>query len=318
MQNKIKLTPRVEGGILAGVSVLMALAAMLPIIGIAAKILCPLPMIILGIRHGYRVSLLAMVVASILVALMMSPIYSLFLLPGFILVGMTLIYTFTREIGAVKSILYASGASVLAKVIMIAAMFAFMEVNPCGSGVDQVFHDAVDFYRDSGMDESQLVQIEKTMDEMLALTKLLMPGAIIAFSFIEGYLNFAAAGLLLRRLHMQEAPRLLPFKEWRFPKWVVYFYAIALIGIYWSTKYELAALNQAVMNLWILMTMMTLLQGISLLYYATSKYNLSKVVRGFILILVLLHGVFAQMLSIVGLFDILFDYRSRFSKRENK
>ena len=144
-----------------------------------------------------------------------------------------------------------------------------------------------------------------------------MPGAIVAFSFIEGYLNFAATGMLLRRLNIQDTPRLLPFKDWRFPKWVVYFYAIALIGMYWSTKYELTLLNQVSMNLWLLMTILTLLQGISLLCYATCKYNLSKALRGFILILILLNGIFAQMLSIVGLFDILFDYRTRFQKRDS-
>ena len=71
------------------------------------------------------------------------------------------------------------------------------------------------------------------------------------------------------------------------------------------------------MNLWLLMTILTLLQGISLLCYATCKYNLSKALRGFILILILVNGVFAQMLSIVGLFDILFDYRTRFQKRDS-
>lgn len=317
MQNRFKLTPMVEGGILAGVSVLMALASMLPILGIVAKILCPLPIIILGIRHGTRISLLTAVVVSILVALLMSPIYSLFFLPGFVLVGMALVYAFRHKFSPVKAILSASIASVVAKVIMIASMFYFMDINPFGNGVDEVFRDAVEFYRSSGMNEQQLAEMEKMMQDIMALTKVLMPGAIVAFSFIEGYLNFAATGMLLRRLNIQDTPRLLPFKDWRFPKWVVYFYAIALIGMYWSTKYELTLLNQVSMNLWLLMTILTLLQGISLLCYATCKYNLSKALRGFILILILLNGIFAQMLSIVGLFDILFDYRTRFQKRDS-
>ena len=130
MQNRFKLTPMVEGGILAGVSVIMALASMLPILGIVAKILCPLPIIILGIRHGTRISLLTAVVVSILVALLMSPIYSLFLLPGFVLVGMALVYAFRHKFSPVKAILSASIASVVAKVIMIASMFYFMDINP--------------------------------------------------------------------------------------------------------------------------------------------------------------------------------------------
>ena len=55
MQNRFKLTPMVEGGILAGVSVIMALASMLPILGIVAKILCPLPIIKMCIRDRQKV-----------------------------------------------------------------------------------------------------------------------------------------------------------------------------------------------------------------------------------------------------------------------
>jgi len=63
------------------------------------------------------------------------------------------------------------------------------------------------------------------------------------------------------------------------------------------------------MNIQVAGSVLLLLQGLALFYYFAGKYNLSRFVRGIILVLILTNGLFTQIVIIVGAFDATVDYR---------
>ena len=63
-----RVQPMVEGGILSAVAILFALISVyVPFIGVFVNLIWPVPIILLGVRHGYKWSLMATVVAGILI-----------------------------------------------------------------------------------------------------------------------------------------------------------------------------------------------------------------------------------------------------------
>jgi len=100
-----------------------------------------------------------------------------------------------------------------------------------------------------------------------------------------------------------------PFKEWALPDYIVYFFALALVMIYWGQSRGITILYQSGMNLYMLTSTMLLVQGLSLFNYVVDKYNLSRWARSIILVLIITNGFLSQLLICAGAVDTIIDYR---------
>ncbi len=89
--NQHRITPMTESGLLAALTVVLALAAVyLPVIGMAAALIWPLPVLVLVVRHGVRWGLMAVVVSGVIMALLIEPMTALRLVLAFAPTGLML------------------------------------------------------------------------------------------------------------------------------------------------------------------------------------------------------------------------------------
>ena len=76
--NQHRITPLTESGLLAAITVVLALAAVyLPVVGMIAALIWALPIVILVVRHGWRWGIMAVFVAGIIMALVIEPWFHL-------------------------------------------------------------------------------------------------------------------------------------------------------------------------------------------------------------------------------------------------
>ena len=61
-----------------------------------------------------------------------------------------------------------------------------------------------------------------------------------------------------------------------------------------------------------------LVQGLALMHCLLGHYRVSRLVRILLYVIVLTNGFLAQLVALTGLFDMLFDYRRRFSAQGKK
>jgi uncharacterized protein YybS (DUF2232 family) len=81
----------VEGAIFAAIAIVFNLLFYyVPFVGVFINLIMPLPIVICGIRNGMRYSILSTVVASAIVAMLISPVHSLFFLAVFGIMGVAL------------------------------------------------------------------------------------------------------------------------------------------------------------------------------------------------------------------------------------
>src|SRR5665647_135226 len=111
----------VEGGLLAAIAIIFAvISAYLPIIGPFVDLLWPVPIILLGVRHGYKWSIMATVVAGVMIAMLLHPLQAVSVVVGFGLIGVVLGYAFRMEFSPAKTMLWGSVASLISKVALLA------------------------------------------------------------------------------------------------------------------------------------------------------------------------------------------------------
>jgi len=302
----------VEGGLLAGIAIIFAvISAYLPVIGPFVNLLWPVPIILLGVRHGYKWSIMATVVAGVMIAMLLHPLQAVSVVVGFGLIGIVLGYAFRMEFSPAKTMIWGTIASLFSKVALLGIGAMITGVNPFnmqGEVMTQAIEQGMEVYRNLGMAEQELVKIKDSMQTMIDLLKVILPAGFIMASVVDTFLNFVIAKAVLKKLG-HSIPDLPVFKNWLLPGYIAYFFVLSLAMIYWGKSREFTMLYNIGMNVQFVASTLLFVQGLALFYYIVDKYNLSRLVKGIILFLILTNGLFSQIIIFIGAAETIVDYR---------
>ncbi len=307
-----KVRSMVEGGLLAGIAIIFALiSAYLPIVGPFVNLLWPVPIILLGVRHGYKWSIMATVVSGLIIAMLIHPLQAVGVVVGFGLIGIVVGYAFRMEFSPAKTMFWGTIASILSKAALLGIGMAVTGINPFvmqGEVMTKAMEQGIEVYRNFGIAEEELTKMKDSMQAVFEIVKVILPAGFIMASVLDTFLNFLIAKKVLKKLghHIEDFP---PFKNWSVPDYIVYFFALSLVMIYWGDSRQITLLYQLGMNLQVITSSLLLVQGLALFYYFVDKYNLSRAVKGIILFLILINGFMSQVLIFAGAIDTILDYR---------
>lgn len=315
-----RITPLTESGLLAALTVIMGLASVyVPVLGMVAAVLWPMPVIVLVVRHGLRWGVMASLVAGVLMALLIEPTISLRMVITFAPMSLALGYGFFKNWSAVRILLVSFVVAIASVLVGLALVLLITGINPMDMQMDMMKESmdaSISLYKSAGLTEEQLQESVNQMNQAVDTIKLLFPLIIVISGVVVSFMNYWIAARVLKRLgHI--VPMLPPFSEWRLPKVVIYLYAFALIGMYWGSSREISALYQISLNLNMLATFMGLLQGLAVLFYFINRRTTSTLLKVLVVCIILMNGFFTQILSFVGIFDMLFDYRRRFGEKND-
>ena len=307
-----RVRPMVEGGILSAVAILFALISVyIPIIGAFVNLIWPVPIILLGVRHGYKWSLMATAVAGILIALLIHPLHAVGVAVGFGLTGIVLGHCFRKGYKPVTSVLLGSVASLVSKIIVLSISAVVLGINPLAdqsAAMAKAVEQAINLYRSFGMKESDLAQMSENMRGMLDLMKMILPAGFALASVVDTYLNFLVARLVLRKLG-HHIPPFPAFRVWSMSPVVLYGFIVSVIMLYWGKSREISMLSDAGINLQVATSMLLMLQGMSMVFFYAAKYEVPKFIRWIIVLMAFSNGFIMQMAVFAGAFDIAIDFR---------
>lgn len=311
-------TPLVEGGILSALAIIFAfISAYLPIFGALISFIWPVPIVLLGVRHGYRYSIMATLVAGLLIALLIHPIQALSVVVGFGLIGIALGHALRNNYTPVRTLVIGSLASLLSKVAVLAIMAIVTGVNPLNfqlDALDKAVAQSIDFYRASGYSETELSNMTESMKSIIDLVKIIFPAGLALASMFDTLLNFWLAKKVLKKLGYSY-PGFPIFREWYMPRWVLVLFLAGMAMLYFGKTQGNELLTHIAMNVQVASSILLLVQGLALIYFLADKYKLPKIIRGIILILILTSGLLSQIAMLVGAFDVAVDYRRLRSSR---
>ena len=131
--------PLVESALLAALAaVLFLVSSALPLVGIAAALICPTPLVVLGLRHSLRHALLGTVVAGLLTVIFSGPLGGLFFTLGFGVLGVGLGVLARKYANAEEILLYGILSSLGSKLLLMGAATAITGINPFSVDPEQM------------------------------------------------------------------------------------------------------------------------------------------------------------------------------------
>ena len=313
----VKLRGLTEGALLAAMSVILALAAVyLPVLGSFAAVFWALPLMVTTRRHGLKLGIMGTVTATAVMALIIEPLIALKMLISFAPTGLCLGYGFRQNFSSVKIIGFTIVASTLAKIAALLLVFFVTDINPFtfeGQAMKSAVADVLTLYSQAGVDAEQIASTEAEAEKMLEMLGMLMPLIIALLGVLDACSNYMIAKLVLMRLNY-EVPSLPDVADWHLPQVFLLLFGFSLVGLYWGSTREIDLLYRVSVNVNMLTMLSGAIQGFALIFALTRHFKVSKFVRAAIVFLFIINGLLFQTLAFVGLFDMYFDYRKRFSK----
>lgn len=310
--SQTRIKPMVESGILSAVAILFAIiSAYVPVLGAFVSLIWPVPLVLLGARHGHKWSIMATVVSGIITAMLLHPLHAVSVVVGFSLTGIVLGLCIRKGLSAVKTLAFGSLASLISKAAVIAIGMLILGTNPLSlsdEAMTKALEQVMGMYRSIGMKEEELVKTTEMMKATIDLMKVILPAGFAIAAVFETWLNFTLARAVLRKLGHQFVP-FPAFKYWTFPKAALYIWAIMTGLSAYGKIYHYEMLVKVALNIQLVAMVVLIAQGLAVFYFLADKYNLSRLVRNIILFLAFSNGLLTQVIVFGGAFDLIFDYR---------
>lgn len=309
----------VESSLLVALAVVLFLASnFLPIIGLAFVFFCPAPLVVLGLRHHLKSSILGVMVGTLLVTSFMGVLGGLFFLLGFGILGVGLGYLARKFKSGVDIVLYGIGISLTSKLILMLITIKITGINPFSldpKEMTQVANQIFDFYQKHNIASENLSSVKEELERTLRLIPLMFPALLTLASTLDSWLSYAISRIVIVRIGKEELPPLPPFGEWRFPKSVFWALVAAVFLSFIGTKFpQPNVFESAGLNLRLIVQVLFLVQGLSLIWFFLSVKRVGKGLRFFLVACSLFLPFFSLLTLLLGITDMWFDLRAKIKR----
>ncbi len=307
----------VESSLLVALAVALFLAGhLLPLVGMVFSLVCPAPLVVLGLRQSLGRAVLGVVAATIIIAAFTGVVGALFFCLGFGFLGIALGALGRRYPKAVDIILYGVLVSLGSKLLLMAVAIKLTGINPFGLEESQIMPMVERFasvYSSMGMSEESITSAMEQMRASLGLIPVIFPALLVMAATVDCFLSYIVSAVVLKRLGRETLPRLPDFCHWRFPK-SVFWALLVSIGLHAAGNYfqGLSFLEKAGLNLRLLITVLFFFQGLAVAWYLMQTRGFGRVARFGVTALIFFVSFLAQIILILGIIDMWFDLRSRF------
>ncbi len=304
----------VEAGKLAALTVVLSLlVAYFPLFSFITLAICPIPILVISVRHGLKHGFLTAITAGILTAVLVGvleaiPIFLLVLLLG---VGQGL--AIKSGLRATRTLAIGVVAVILSLVILAFLVYFSTGVNIVAEQA-RAFEEALaiqkEIYLRAGLSQKEVESQLEAVRNMAKVLPFILPAGAVVFSCWVSLLNFLVSSQALKRVGFQ-VPSLPRFREWQLPWYFAWGYILGLAAVLFRSFFgEHSRLAFLVgMNLLIVFISLFLIQGISITTFFFDKYRLSRGVKIALSALAFLAQLLFYGLSWLGLLDTWFDYR---------
>ena len=304
----------VESGILTALMIVFAMIGLsVPMLGFFGSILVPMTIAVVGVRHGFRWSILSVVSAVIAIAFLLGPLTALIEGGVFGVIGILIGYGLRKQWSVSRLLIFPAIVLMLAVVVQFWASAWVMNLDPAQMWTslgEQLEETMRDMYVNQGLSEEQIgVAMDSLQDQLSIMKKVLVAGLFcsgIAISYIINYLT----RLVLGRIGTYEIPEIPTIQGWRVPDWALHIFLVGLISYF--VKQYVPFLEYIGYNLMYLGGIMLFIRGLSCAWRITKTYNPPKFVQWLVLIVLLF---MSQSAAIFGAIDVFMNLENRWKKR---
>jgi uncharacterized protein YybS (DUF2232 family) len=309
----------VEAGLLTAIAVILVFVTIyIPIFYFIGVFLWPIPITLVYIRHGFKYSLLSLIVTGLITAMTYDPISALASTLTIGLMGVVLGYCIKSKKSASVTIMIMSATMFFsfAVVYMIYIKIIGQDVISLAlTQIEKQMEIMQKMYVDRGATKEQIDMMKSVYN--VDVVKMLIPSSLILCSVIMAFLSYVISGKLLKRFGYN-LEKIKPFSEWYMPAQVaIGIVTIVLLGfiLYQTDKSDGISYYA---NAQVIFQYAFMITGLSAVTYLLKKRGMSKFLTAVIIFFIITTPILSRFLMILGIVDYTLDWRRLDPKRKKK
>ncbi|BCB06091.1 YybS family protein [Bacillus sp. KH172YL63] len=303
--------PRVltEGALMLAIfTVLMLLSLYVPLIGSLAFFVLPLPLMLFSSKYSL-VNSFYVLLGSLALSFLFGGLVALPVTFMVATTGVVIGWCVKAKVDKMKLFLAASVTLVLNIVIGFVFSILFFGVNIVEDSVTESKAAYISIFEKIGLvPEKELVE---SMDQAIEMFRTLLPtmfvGIGVGLALVFILVNFP----IMKRLG-REVPVFKPFREWKLPKSILWYYLITLVLSMVLQPEKGSYIYTALFNVLSVLQTLMLVQGFSFLYFFAHMKGWSK---GILVLITVISIPLLYLVRILGIIDLGFDLRQRLQRK---
>jgi uncharacterized protein YybS (DUF2232 family) len=297
-----------EGAILAALVAMLALAARyLPLLGIVATLLCPLPLAVLVIRHGLRTATIAGVVATLVAGTLGGPLVGLMILISFAPIGLILGIGAHRNWNPARIVLLGGLVSFVSTVLNYLGLMGGgrISMNEMTETMVRSTDMATNLYTRLGLSPEQISVATSQMHVAARMLPYLLPVALVFGALFAAWMNYEVGRRVLRRFGYALAA-LPPLRTWRIPAAAIWLVPVSYLLLVVGARAGATPIPTADVLLERFNASPPLFErlGTSLVITMQSLFTIQGVIAGWVILGNYGFGKFAQAMAIMMVFAV--------------
>ncbi|MEH7386155.1 YybS family protein [Bacillus sp. JJ1521] len=301
-----------EGGMLLAIySVLLLVALYVPLLGIVLLFFLPVPFILFTVRYRVKPSLLFILIAFLLSGLFGSVIGILHTLM-FGITGILLGELINRGRSGIELFLGSCLSYLFSIVLLYVTAIVVLQIDVIDmirESSRESFAMAESIMRATGGDVN--TEAIKQLEDSIDMMQYMIPSMFVLIAMFLAFVTVVAMKPVLVRLQVKMNP-FPPFREITFPKSILWYYLLILLFSFVELDKGTFGYT-AFLNLFFVLQMLMVIQGLSFIYYFCHQKRIPKAVP---IVLTILTPFLLYIIRILGIIDLGFQLRQRIREKK--
>ena len=331
-ENSTKQT--IEGALLIGIALILYLGyALLPVIGGPLVLLCPLPLIVLALRHPLKVVLTGNMVATVLAGLLTGqPFAFVTFLMVFSLPATTMGLAIKAKLSARMVIMFGGITMTVGSLILLLVTLRTIDNVNSLENLESMYQQGVERQKviltekirerastEGWTDDKIKAAVEmneKMLDQFSRFSWKILPAGLALGFFFEALLNYIIASAVLKRLGYK-IPRLGKFLEFKLPWYTVWLLILTIVFTAVGHKFSSELFDTIGLNLQLLSSLLFSVHGLAVVLFFVEHFrknwDIGRLPAYLILasIAFMLNAFAFIFVAFLGIYDLYFDFRNR-------
>lgn len=318
----------VEGAIMNGIFIILLLVALYTPLSFITFVL-PLPFLIYASRHGMK-SIIITSLAAVLLSFLVGGVLSIFSAIVLIIPGIIMGIAYRRQFSTGKVVFFGMLGHLVSNLMLLLILNSFFHMN-----IPDMFLKMVDQTNQSiqlNMDQmlknpapeqqtpqfmQQIKDTKQFFNEQTALFKstflTLSPTLLVMVCLLQTYISLFLSRVVLKRMGV-DVPNFPTFQNLRFPRSILYYYFIVLVLFLFPDITKYPFLHKVAENGQFILSWLLMIQGLAVLAKVGAQRHWNKVALRIGLIVLFLSPL-NIILLFIGIIELVFDFRNRFSEK---
>lgn len=302
-----------EGALLLAIyTVLLLITAYVPVLSIISIFFLVLPFIIYSEKHGIKPALIMLAAAVFISLLAGAFLITLPLTLSFGTVGIIIGWMLKNKKSKMLIYLVSSFVFLVSSVIEYIVSILLLDMNLIQEFIawfEKVLINAIQRAEEMGqpLPSGNMEDIRSSME----LFEILLPSFFLTSSLGVMLIIISVNFPLLRRIGIHSA-KFPPFRNWKLPQSIVWYYLITLILMIIARPEMGTYLHVVVFNLFYVLQLLLVVQGLSFIYFFAHLKNWPK---GLVILITVLAFPLYEFVRILGIIDLGFDLRQRLQRK---